>query len=86
MRERRDVPERFALSDVVRVQHLSVPTREVDGPAAAPPQPRVGEVCTVVASLGDDMYLIEHETADGRSVWMAEFHASELVLVDREGE
>jgi hypothetical protein len=76
---------RFELSDVVRVQRLAVPTREVDGPAADPPQPRVGELGVVVDSLGDDLYLVEHVTDDGRPVWMAEFHAGELALVERGG-
>ena len=43
------------LSDIVRVRALSVPTREVDGPAAEPPQPRVGDAGTVVAVLGDEL-------------------------------
>jgi hypothetical protein len=73
-------------SDVVRVHALSVPTRDVDGPAADPPQPRVGDVATVVTALGDDLYLIEHAIDDGRSVWMAEFHADELTLVERPSE
>lgn len=74
---------RFEPSDVVRVQQLTVPMREVDGPDADPPQPRVGELAVVVDSLGDDLYLVEHLTDDGRSVWMAEFHGSELALVER---
>ena len=45
-------------SDVVRVQLLAVPSRDVDGPAADPPQPRVGDTATVVTALGDDLYLI----------------------------
>ena len=73
----------FELSDVVRVQRLTVPTREVDGPGAEPPQPRLGDEGTVVAVLGDDLYLVEHSTDDGRSVWMAEFLAGELMLVER---
>src|SRR5881628_850973 len=55
---------RFDLSDIVRVQQLTVPTREVDGPGADPPQPRVGELGVVVDLLGDDMYLVEHTTDD----------------------
>lgn len=73
-------------NDVVRVRSLSVPTREVDGPSADPPQPRVGDVATVITALGDDLYLIEHSTDDGRPVWMAEFHAGELALLDRRSE
>jgi hypothetical protein len=74
---------RFELADLVRVQQLTVPTREVDGPTADPPQPRLGDEGRVVALLGDDLYLIEHSTADGRSMWMAEFLDGELMLVER---
>lgn len=77
---------RFELSDLVRVQQLTVPTREVDGPGADPPQPRLGELGFVVAVLGDDLYLVEHTTDDGRPVWMAEFLAAELELVRRAGD
>jgi hypothetical protein len=77
---------RFELSDVVRVQQLTVPTREVDGPGADPPQPRIGELGIIVDVLGDDLYLVEHVTDDGRAVWMAEFLAMELVVVRRDGD
>lgn len=70
------------LSDVVRVNHLAIPSRDVDGPAAEPPQPRIGEVGVVVSALGDDLYLIEHATDDGRPLWIAEFHVGELELVN----
>lgn len=70
------------LSDVVRVNHLAIPSRDVDGPAAEPPQPRVGEVGVVVSALGDNLYLIEHATDDGRPLWIAEFHVGELELVN----
>ena len=71
------------LSDIVRVARLMVPSRDVDGPDASPPQPRVGDIATVVGALGDDLYLIEHSTDDGRSLWLAEFHVGELELVAR---
>lgn len=74
---------RFEPSDVVRVRQLTVPMRDVDGPGADPPQPRVGELAVVVDSLGDDLYLVEHATDDGHPVWMAELHATELALVER---
>lgn len=70
------------LSDVVRVNYLAIPSRDVDGPAAEPPQPRVGEVGVVVGALGDDLYLIEHTTDDGRALWIAEFHVGELELIN----
>lgn len=71
------------LADVVRIRRLLTTAREVDGDAANPPQPRVGELGIVTALLGDDLYLVEHATDDGRPLWVAEFHASELELVDR---
>lgn len=71
------------ISDTVRIRHLAVPEREVDGASATPPQPRVGERGTVVDSLGDELYLVERATDDGEPVWVAEFHESELELVDR---
>ena len=77
---------RFEPTDVVLVQSLSVPDRVVDGPSAAPPQPHVGDIGTVVESLGDDLYLVERVTDDGQIVWTAEFHASELALLERESE
>jgi hypothetical protein len=33
--------------------------------------------------VGDDLYLVERTTDDGRTIWLAEFHATELELVDR---
>lgn len=73
----------FEPMDEVRVVRLVAAVREVDGFSAEPPQPRVGERGTVVEPLGDDLYLVERATDDGRTLWVAEFHASELELVDR---
>jgi len=73
----------FQPLDVVRVTRLLVATREVDGFTAEPPQPRVGERGTVVELLGDDLYLVERTTDDGRTLWLAEFHVSELELLER---
>ncbi|MFL5562836.1 MAG: hypothetical protein ACJ79K_15295 [Gemmatimonadaceae bacterium] len=71
------------LSDVVRVARLMVPDRDVDGPDETPPQPRIGDLAVVVGTLGDDLYLVEHATDDGRSLWLAEFHVMELELVEQ---
>jgi hypothetical protein len=71
------------LSDIVRVARLAIQSRDVDGPDSSPPQPRVGDVATVIGALGDDLYLIEHATDDGRLLWVAEFHAGELELIAR---
>ena len=73
----------FEQFDIVRVTRLLVPDREVDGSSAEPPQPRVGEEGTIVEVLGDDVYLAERVTADGYTVWVAEFSEAELALVQR---
>jgi hypothetical protein len=69
--------------DRVRVVRLLVAEREVDGASAQPPQPRVGEEATVIESLGDDLYLVERATDDGRTIWLAEFDVAELELVEQ---
>lgn len=71
------------MSDIVRIRRLAVPEREVDGSSADPPQPRVGETGIVIDALGDGLYLVEHTTDDGEPIWVAEFHESELELVER---
>lgn len=68
----------FEVFDQVRIARLLQPSREVDGPAAEPPQPRIGQRATVVDLVGDGWYLVEHVTDDGRSVWLAEFQEDEL--------
>jgi hypothetical protein len=73
----------FELYDRVRVVRLLVPDREVTSSAAEPRQPRVGETGAVVADVGDDLFLVERVTADGSTLWLAEFTAAELELVDR---
>jgi len=74
---------RFQLEDTVRVVRLLEPEREVSGSSDPAPQPRVGDTATIVADVGDGIYLVESCTDDGVSRWMAEFTAEELVLVDR---
>lgn len=74
---------RFEIFDVVRIERLLEPGRDVDGRVEAPSQPRIGEIGTVVESLGDDVYLVERATDDGLTVWVAEFLDTELSLVRR---
>lgn len=73
----------FQLYDTVRIARLLTSEREVSGSAAAPPQPRVGETGAVVADVGEGLYLVEHVTADGYTIWLAEFSGDELELVAR---
>ena len=75
----------FEPFDTVRVARLLVADREVDGSSAEPPQPRVGEEGSVVEVVGDDLYLVERVTDDGRTLWLAEFDEQELALGHRAG-
>jgi hypothetical protein len=71
-------------ADIVRIVRLEAEERDVDGSADPPPQPRVGETGTVVEQVDDGIYLVERCTDDGRTLWIAEFLAGELELVDRQ--
>jgi len=73
----------FQHDDTVRVVRLLEPEREVTGSSDPAPQPRVGDRATVVADLGDGLYLLESCTDDGMTLWMGEFAAEELELVQR---
>ena len=74
---------RFQLDDTVRVVRLLEPEREVSGSSEPAPQPRVGDTATIVADVGEGIYLVECCTDDGILRWTAEFAAEELKLVDR---
>jgi hypothetical protein len=71
-------------ADIVRIVRLEAEERDVDGSADPPPQPHVGETGTVVEQVDDGIYLVERCTDDGRTLWIAEFMAAELELVDRQ--
>lgn len=72
----------FGQADRVRIAKLVMDERPLDGPSGTPPPPRVGEVGTVVAQVGDDLYLVERAADDGQQIWVAEFHTEELALVE----
>ena len=73
----------YQLDDTVRIVRLLVPDREVTRSSPTSPPPRVGDRGTVVADVGDDLYLVEARTDDGVTLWLAEFADAELTLVDR---
>ena len=75
----------FYPADVVRIARLAEDERDVDGSLDPPRQPRIGEIGTIIEQVGDDIYLVERCTDDGRTLWMAEFLAAELELVARQG-
>ena len=73
----------YQLDDTVRIVRLLVPDREVTRSSPSSSPPRVGDWGTVVADVGDDLYLVEARTDDGVTLWLAEFADAELMLVDR---
>jgi hypothetical protein len=75
--------EAFEISDTVRIVRLHEPERDVTSAFEDAPQPRIGEVATIVDDVGEGLYLVERSTADGVTAWLAEFLADELELVDR---
>jgi hypothetical protein len=78
------MPSLFLPADLVRVIQLEHPERDVDSSIDPPRQPRVGELGTVIEEVADGIYLVERRTDDGRSLWMAEFLAGELELIERQ--
>lgn len=74
----------FYPADLVRVASLEGEERDVDSSVDPPRQPRIGEIGTIVDEVGDGIYLVERSTDDGRTLWLAEFLASELELVERQ--
>ena len=76
---------RFRPDDAVRVVRVLVTERDVTGSSATPPQPRVGDLGTVVADVGDGLFLVESCTDDGMTIWMTELATEEIELVDRAG-
>lgn len=75
----------FGIDDRVRIVRLHSREREVTSAWEDAPQPRVGEVATVVDDVGEGFYLVERTTDDGVSAWLAEFQEGELELVERAG-
>ena len=71
--------------DVVRVIALNTLEREYSGSSGIARAPRIGDVGTVIIAPRNGKpagwFHIEMCREDGHSVWMADFHESELELV-----
>ena len=88
-----DVAEVLRRDALARVPHLDLDpsaARGSDGEPDVPsgrsvPQRILKEVSEHLRHplIGDGLYLVEHTTDDGEPVWVAEFHESELELVER---
>jgi hypothetical protein len=68
----------FSLLDTVVVRSLRTPTRKVDGTESVKRQPQVGDEGAIVHVLGPHDYVVENVDAEGRTVWLADFHVDEL--------
>lgn len=73
--------------DVVRVKRLDQPNRHYDGTENIKHLPRIGDLGTIVHVYSDaqDMnptYIVECVDQNGLTVWLADFTAGELELVE----
>lgn len=72
----------------VRIVRLKQPSREVESSFATPPQPRVGEVGTLVdfRNVTDPLapVVVEKTAAGGQLLWRADFTPDELAPLDDE--
>lgn len=76
----------FQVDDAVRVARLVLLEREVAVTADDAPLPHVGDEGTIIADVGDGIFLVECCTDDGVTLWTAEFEADELELVHHVGD
>jgi hypothetical protein len=67
--------------DIVVVEKLLVPTRDVTGTERMTRQPRVGDQGTVVRVLDGEHCVVECIDSSGFTVWLADFHVHELAPV-----
>jgi hypothetical protein len=66
-----------------RVVRLHVPERPVMGSEGLTRQPRIGDVGTIVHVLkADTAYIVECCDGEGQALWIADFDASELEVVE----
>ena len=75
----------FQELDTVRITRLPVVATGFTGSASALRAPTLGDT-GVVVHAADGRYVVESVQTDGRTVWLAEFAASDLELVDRRDE
>ena len=68
--------------DVVRVARLNEPNRHFDGTEGVCRPPQIGDTGAIVYDDGSDSFQVESVNAEGLTVWLAEFHLSELERVD----
>ena len=67
--------------DVVRVVRLNEPKRHFDGTEGVCRPPQIGDTGAIVYDDGSDSFQVECVNAEGLTVWLAEFHLSELERV-----
>lgn len=67
--------------DVVQVVRLNEPSRHIDGTEGVCRPPEIGDIGTIVYEDGSELFQVESVNAEGLTVWLAEFHLSELERV-----
>ena len=68
--------------DCVKIVRLLEPNRPYDGTALVMRSPRVGDTGTIVHIYGSNgtniVYAVENVDAEGNTIWLADFLASEI--------
>jgi hypothetical protein len=68
----------FSTYDIVKIVRLNKPNRHYDGTNGVSRPPRVGDTGTIVYGDDSDAFQVECVNEDGLTVWLAEFHSSEI--------
>ncbi len=71
----------IASHDVVRIVRLNKPSRDFDGTEGVRRPPKIGDTGTIVHEDGSNSFQVESVNNEGLTVWLAEFHTSELERV-----
>ncbi len=72
----------FSLYDTVRVVRLNSLERSFDGTEGVSRPPKVGDIGTIVFKGDEDFFIVESSNEEGFTVWLADFHRSEIELVE----
>ena len=74
----------FKEHDIVEVVNLIDIIRQIDGTEKVMRQPRIGDVGAIVNILkdaeNDSMYIVESVDNNGMTIWLSDFHQSELKI------
>lgn len=78
--------QRIEELDVVRLVKLQTNNRDYPGTAGVKRPPEVGDIGTVIEvfqTTDEVVFIVEALDLDGYTIWMSDFHVSELKLISK---